>query len=322
MSDPVAKRRALVTGPGDTRLQKGQLRGERAERLGRRPDSAARLARFAREGFGDRILSQSIVEFRRPPIVEVVAGVAIDGLGDDAGPLLSAFWVSELRGEFPDLQQQPPYSSPTETFPIGSGAAGVELAFGFTPNTRLWAAREGGGELIQLQRDWFACNWRKVQPNSEYDRWPQRLKSFSNWFSRLERYLEIPLKIRQCEVSYINHIRPGRVWERHADFHRIFNVSLGPGTDYPLEQMSAQAQFILGEEASDPRGRLYARVMPAFERDGRTPLYVFELTARGAPEGNGLDGELSFLDRGREAIVKSFIALTTEAMHQEWGMVK
>lgn len=261
------------------------------------------------------------MEFRRPPVVEVVAGVALDGLGDDAAPLLSAYWATTLRSEFPNLQQQPPYSPPTEVFPTTVGPSGVEFSFGTAPVTRLWASRKDGEELLQLQPDWFACNWRKVQANSQYDRWPKRLASFRHWFQGLTDYLGTAPIIRQCEVSYINHIRPGDSWHSHADFDKIFNVSLGPGAGYALEQMSAQVQFLL-EEDGVALGRLYARVVPAFGRDGRTPMYVFELTARGAPEGEGLDGATRFMERGREAIDKSFVALTTSTMHSEWGMVQ
>lgn len=88
---------------------------------------------------------------------------------------------------------------------------------------------------------------------------------------------------------------------------------------YELEQVSSQAQFILQNE-SGPYGRLYVKVLPAYAPDGNTPIYVLELTARGSPQGDGIHGALAFLDLGRDAIVRAFIEMTTETMHQEWGL--
>lgn len=270
-------------------------------------------------------MSETIVEFTRPPVVEVVAGVALDGLGDEAGPLLAAFWVSRLRQHFPGLQQQPPYNPPLETFSPSSQAGGIAFNIGFTPAARLWALREGGQELLQLQPEWFACNWRKVQPKDEYDRWSNRLGGFRRWYQELVEFLKAngstEPRINQCEVTYINHIKSGVGWQSHSQFTKVFNASLGAGGPYPLEQVSAQAQFLLSD-GDDPIGRLYARVVPGFDRDGRTPIYVFELTARGAPIGQGLDGAVEFLNRGRAAIDESFLALTTAEMHVEWGLVR
>lgn len=267
-------------------------------------------------------MTDPIVTFASPPVVEVVAGVVLDGLGSDSGALLGAFWKDRLRQQFPLLQQQPPYSPRDEEFPPAIG----NIAFNFVagvPVPRLWAQSSDGQELLQLHPGWFACNWRKVQPHDEYDRWGQRREAFRHYFSDLSGYLvedgSGEPKIRQCEVTYINHIFPSSVWSDHAEFSKIFEVALKTDTPNPLEQVSFQAQFALAE-GGDPYGRLYTKILPAFAPDGRTPLYVFELTARGAPQGDGTEGALRFLDRGRRAIDLTFVALTTAQMHQEWGL--
>jgi hypothetical protein len=90
---------------------------------------------------------------------------------------------------------------------------------------------------------------------------------------------------------------------------------------FRIEQISAQAQFLL-ETEGEPYGRLYAKFLPAFAADGKSPLYVLELTARGAPRGNDINGALEFLDLGRTAVDLTFIALTTTSMHDEWGRIQ
>jgi hypothetical protein len=77
---------------------------------------------------------------------------------------------------------------------------------------------------------------------------------------------------------------------------------------------------VIGKPGQDAIGRLYAKIIPAFGPDGTTPLYVFELTARGEPQGDGTEGALTFLDLGRAAIDRTFLALTTRTMHEEWEL--
>lgn len=256
----------------------------------------------------------------RPPVVEVIAGVAFDGMGPDAGPLMGAFWKERLRERFPVVQQQPPYSPPIEQFGAPQQMTHtLELSSEF-PGARLLASTPDRQELVQLQPGWFACNWRKVQPTDDYDHWPARRASFDLWFSELSEYMAsagsaLP-KIKQCEVTYVNHIHPNRVWSDLADFGRVFSASLGTVSVGSLEQLTAQAQFRIHDDAGSPCGRLHVKILPAYGRDGRTPLYVFELTARGFTDGGVLPED--FLDRGRKAIVRAFLDLTTPEVQAEW----
>jgi uncharacterized protein (TIGR04255 family) len=274
-------------------------------------------------------MTDCIVTFASPPVVEVVAGVAFDGLSAETSALLAAFWKDRLRDKFPSLQQQPPYSPPDERFPGGGRAFTFNLNL-FNPNlsnafpaARLWVQSNDGQQLLQLQPGWFACNWRKVDAGQEYDRWPSRRSAFQQYFTELSDYLEREgvgqPKIRQCEVTYINHITPSATWSSHGDFSKIFRIGPPTSGSYPLEQMSAQFQYALIRDDL-PYGRLHTQITPAFGPDGKVPLYVFELTARGAPLGDNIEGALAFLDRGREAVDRTFVALTTDAMHAEWGL--
>lgn len=264
-----------------------------------------------------------MVDFREPPVVEVVAGVAYEGVGPATGALLAAFWKERLRSRFPNLEPQPPYTVPQESF---EGTAIPSMRFGMMEGilpTRWWASSSDQQLLVQLQPGYFACNWRKVKPNDDYDHWPKRREAFIETYRDFVAYiLDADVgspQITQCEVSYINHIVPNDLWSRHADFERIFAASLSDSTVGRLEQITAQAQFVL-ESDGVPYGRLHVKILPAYARDGETPLYVLELTARGPSNDGGIEGALRFLDRGREAIVQAFLDLTTGEMQSRWGI--
>src|SRR6266700_1715015 len=120
-----------------------------------------------------------------PPVVEVVVGVAFRSLRRLPVVDLGGFWDGKLRDHFPRVQEQTPYVPPMEL----SGAQSISvpniwpLAF---PHPRLWFLSNDEQELLQLQRDYLACNWRKVSPTNEYARWPNRRKAFIRWFEEFE----------------------------------------------------------------------------------------------------------------------------------------
>jgi uncharacterized protein (TIGR04255 family) len=277
----------------------------------------------------DRPVTEPIVSFAEPPVVEVVAGVAFENSDPQLAALLAAFWKEHLRTSFPVLEQQPPYSPPSEAFPSGDFPLGGApnrapmILGGSFPPARLWAKSSDDHELLQLQPGYFACNWRKVRSGDDYDRWPSRRDEFIKWFTLLNDFLSAEgssgLKVTQCEVTYINHIRTNNTWAKHSDFSKIFTSGFRSTELYPLEQLTAQVDFLMLDDGN-PYGRVHAKILPALARDGRSPLYVFELTARGAPQNDSADGALNFLDKGREAIDRTFLNMTTRQMHEEWGI--
>ncbi|MCA1603777.1 MAG: TIGR04255 family protein [Actinobacteria bacterium] len=262
------------------------------------------------------------VYFARPPVVEVVAGITFTNYTTDFSAILAAFWKEVLRDQFPVLQQQPPYAPPEEQFQEQPSAGfSFQLGGGY-PAPRLWASNSDGSELIQLQPDWFARNWRKVKPEDEYDRWPSRRTALTESFAELERYADSnefprPL-ISQCEVSYINHISLDGFADGWGSIGAIMQGQSRLSRAAQVEQAALQVAYVLQGE-SQPAGRLHVSIKPALNAEGQ-PIYVLELTARSVTGQKGFHSALSFLDKGREAINTAFVALTTEEMHEKWGI--
>lgn len=266
-----------------------------------------------------------VVTFASPPVVEVVAGVGLDEPDSTLGPAMSAFWQTQLRDEFPNLESQAPYIAPREQFGApGEGAPGVQLEFGpAVPFPRLWASTGDQHELVQLHPRYFACNWRRVQPHDKYDNWSARRARFVEMYERFTAFVDdaaIPRpKVSQCEVTYINHIRSGHSWQSHAEWPRVFSVQIAESSPYPVESLTGELTFVIETPGGIP-ARLHCKVSPAFDAPFGQALYILELTVRGRPAGNGLAEVLAFMDSAREAIDKSFVSITTAEMHEEWGM--
>jgi uncharacterized protein (TIGR04255 family) len=269
---------------------------------------------------------EDLPSYTHPPVVEVTAGASFERLPVQATARFGAFWVSRLADKFPTVQEQPPYFAPIERFGTASFAPELTLQLRpELPTPRFWFLTSTEDELLQLQPDWLACNWRKVQPDAEYGRWPSRRKSFLDFYNSLSSYLREaglgPIIPRQCEVTYVNHILPNRVWQEHRDLAKIlrFVSSVETSLAY-IEQADVRFHFAIPDDDGKQIGRLHIVAVPGYVDMNKTPIYRLELTARGAPLGEGIEGVMSFLDKGRETIVRTFAEVTSEEIQHEWGV--
>lgn len=269
-----------------------------------------------------------IASFRRPPIVEVVASVRFAGMSDMSVFSLGDFWAAELKPEFGAVSLQAPYEAPVEVGEAQLRAPGVGFSVASSPPVpRLWFASSSGQELLQLQANWFAVNWRQVQDGvTSYDRWPKRRASFEHYWPRFRAWAARrgdSLTIEQCEITYINHIRPIEgVWDSHGSAGQIFRGLSGPELrSVTEEQFSWQAQYAIPAAGGLPFRRLHVSVQPAFTGapPAVTPVVVLQITVRGGPIGQTDSDITATLDRGREIVVRSFLELTSEEARKSWG---
>lgn len=269
-------------------------------------------------------MTESVVSFTSPPVVEVVAGVSFDVEPAELDAVLGAFWKDRLKQRFPRIQRQAPYLPALEQFSSDLLVAPSAIPLAGAPYlpARLWAMTEDEQELLQLQPGYFACNWRKFSPDIEYDRWPNRRETFRQWYTEFKEYLadaDIPqLNVRQCEVTYINHIESDLYPDHGSLFAKAFTLSPNREPEYEFEMATSQFQFLVnGDDGS--KGRLYVKALPGFSKKGEA-VYVLELTVRGMPAGQELPELMGFFDNARRAIVKSFVSLTSVEMHEKWGI--
>src|SRR5690606_29837249 len=121
-----------------------------------------------------------------------------------------------------------------------------------------------------------------------------------------------------CEITYINHIE---ISDSHADLSKIFN---GWSTSYALndlaeiEDIKCAVRHLLKDGEGKFIGRLHINIQPGFRLSDDQPLYLMELTVRGMPFSDELEGILAFMDMGREKIVRAFTAITSSSMHHIW----
>jgi len=272
--------------------------------------------------------ADALPSFRNPPVTEVVVGVAFKPIDGLSVPRIGQLWSEKFAEHFTRAEDQPPYEPPIERFEdsLPTELFGLQLVSGAFPRPRVWFLNQAGDELVQIQRNYFACNWRKVHPDAQYGRWASRRDTFKRWFAALQSFLTEhslgEILPTQCEVTYVNHIEPGDGWSSHGEAAAILRVVATPPYDDEdfhglVEHVQLAEQFRL-EKDGEPFGRLHMAFQPAFRRSDNRPIYILELTARGRPLGDSTDGMLMFFEEGRKAIVTAFAAVTTPAMQHVW----
>lgn len=278
--------------------------------------------------------AEGLPTFERPPVTEVAISTSFRSLPSPAFLRVGYFWEA-LRDRFPGYEEHPPYEAPIERFDVPTGMPRLpfEFATGAPPPPRLWFLSPEGNELLQVQRDWFACNWRKLTPSHEYSRWQSRWQAFEQGWElfaeQVARHFEPEVEHLQCEVTYINHIEPEGVWQHHGQLDRVITLARTPhepeapsGQFLPeAEAVNLNARYVMQDDNGVPIGRLHVAVTEAYKRNDESPVIQLALTARGRPDGKGFDGVRRFSERAHVWIVKSFCALTTPLMHEAWRRV-
>lgn len=257
----------------------------------------------------------TLPSYKNPPVNEVVFGILYRTPSELKLPHIGILW-QKFQSDYPYIQHAPPIASAKGELKIDS-KTGV-------PIPRLWFINESDDQLIQFQVDRFYFNWRRRQDN--YPRYDYLKNKFVNLLDNMIIFFDElnfgNLEPIQCELTYINHIPKGEIWNRFDDLTKIFSDfawSYKKDRFLPNPQKIAwQCEFALPEG----RGRLVAKLKQAIRTEDKVPLLVLELQAIGIYELNGkVEKEyiLSWFDLAREWIVRGFTDLTTPETHEIWG---
>ena len=91
---------------------------------------------------------------------------------------------------------------------------------------RILFIHEDGNQILQVQRDRFTFNWRKIEEEQKYPGFSSIFASFENFYTRFRENLKnqeigeiVPL---QYELGYINQLRHGDGWDTLGDIGKIY----------------------------------------------------------------------------------------------------
>ncbi len=268
---------------------------------------------------------QNLPEYASPPVIETVLGVQFNPLRDFQIPHFGLFW-SRIREQYPSFEIQPPLGRIFEQFGQKNSRKDVFVRFEEgPPDFRCWFKDQQQTHLIQVQRDRFIVNWRKVTGDEVYPRYGQFRPRFQTEWDQFCEFLETEKiatpQVNQCEITYVNHLEGEKEFKPFGDAKRIYTLwSELPAEGFlpSPEAVRFNIRFLL----PDQKGRMHVFSEPKLRsRDGKEVLQL-TLTCRGTPLSSTREDILDWFDLGHEWIVRGFTQLTTNEMHQIWGRTR
>lgn len=259
----------------------------------------------------------NLPEFENPPVIEVVCGVLFEPLQAMLASHLGLLW-ERLRGEYPLCQEVAPLTPVIERF---STEAAVHFEFtDVPPLPRVWYLRKDETGLVQVQRDRFLHNWKKVRPADEYPRYHAVIRQFADRLADFEGFVaehELgAMKPAQYELTYVNHIPRGEKVQTLADIGRVFPDFAWQARKGRFLPHPNGLNWRTITDLPEQKGRLHATIRTATRSDGQHIL-LFELTARGFPGDGSKDAMWKWFELGHEWIVRGFTDLTGEEFHRD-----
>ena len=258
-------------------------------------------------------------------MVEVVLSLQFEPISRLTTAHVGLLW-RRYRERLSVIEEHPPLPPQFERFDPPSPPRVSVAVEDRPPVPRVWFLNEQKTELVQIQNDRFAHNWRKVDRGQAYPRYEGIRDRFREEVSDFERFIDDEdmgaLAVNQCELTYVNHIERSGTWEHHGQVERIFGnwSPLSDGVFLPEpEDAFLRWRFRIRGDDDKAAGRLYVVAQPSWSAGDMSPVWLMNLTARGEPLGTGIAGAFRFFDLAREWIVKGFADLTTAGMHRRWG---
>lgn len=259
-------------------------------------------------------------EFENPPISEVALSIEFSPLEKWRGPHSGLYWA-QIQKVYPTTEVHPPLASQIEKFDVAWQRPEIRVELASPDLSRFWFLSEDQTRLIQVQRDRFIINWRKVRGDEVYPRYqdemrPRLQKEWREFRDFISGNKIGEIAVQQCEVTYVNDIPEGQGWTTFPESLNLYSW-WGKGTDgfLPLpERLSSAGSFLM----PDQQGRLHFLSQPAIRNVDQKRLSQLRLTARGKPTSDS-DAELfNWMDLAREWVVRAFTDLTSSEAHKLW----
>jgi uncharacterized protein (TIGR04255 family) len=272
---------------------------------------------------------RSLPDYDNPPVVETAIGVEFGSLEKWEIPHFGLFW-QRIQAEYPHFEVNPAVVTQAEKPQLEFSQGQVprlEVSVGtvplsaYKPLVRCWFLNEAKTELIQVQNDRLIHNWRKVLGSEPYPHYENIRPAFKHDWEQFCEFLKIYSlgmpEVRQCEVTYVNHIDRGEGWESFADLPSMFPSWTGATSEGVLPAPES-VLFNLSYLMPEKNGRLRITLVHAFRPSDARETLQLTVAARGKPASSAISDVFEWLDFGRYWVVWGFTDFTSARMHGLW----
>lgn len=254
----------------------------------------------------------------------MVCGVLFHELQGLSGAHLGKLW-DKLRPEYAGVREVSPLAATIEVF--GDSPTPQLRLTDVPPLARTWFTTASESGIVQVQRDRFLHNWKKVALTDEYPRYSKLIQVFWDRLAIFHEFLDeygigTPQPV-QYEMTYVNHIPLGDGWNSLDEIGNVFpdfSWRHARGRFLPApDQFNWRTAFALPEQ----KGRLHAIVRHAQRLSDKKPMLLFELTARGFPDDETPEARSEWFELAHEWILRGFTDLTSESVRTDvWGQTR
>ncbi len=255
---------------------------------------------------------QDLPEYKQPPVVEVVFGIHFKELKNFLTPYLGLLW-ERFRSDYPICQEVPPLAPVIERF-SDSPITQTQLEISdLLPPPRVWFIHSHQNGIIQVQRDRFLHNWKKIRPNDEYPSYEKVNLMFKEKLSIFESFLAEfdigTLEPLQYELTYVDQIAFSDEFNSLAKIGNVLrDFCWQDETNRFLsepESINWRTSFLMPDRV----GRVHVAIRNALRREDREPIMVLELTARGLPIETSRSAMWEWFDLAHKRVVERFADL-------------
>ena len=260
-------------------------------------------------------------DYQRPPVVEVAIGVQFAPLSAFNAAHVGLFWNC-IRKDFGRVEDQVALPHLVEQDQEPQQEFQLRMQTG-PALPRTWLVNSDGNRIVQIQRDRFLHNWRKMSDKDDYPRFDAVEEDFLRYWEVFKDFLKQEKigspQIDQYEVTYVNYVTKDNGWKKMDDLFKIFTLlqwKTRSGFLREPESFHWSATFPL----PDKKGRLYVDMAPVFVKPENERVLRLVLNARGKQKSDNSDSDMKeWFDVGHEQIVKGFADLVTEVTDSWWG---
>ena len=275
----------------------------------------------------------------KPPVNEVVISISFQPQPVLEGPRL-LIGLDRILEDFPQIAEVSPYEMPAEKpFEeqiLQPTVPQIQLVSSPQTQRRYWLTEpESSSLLVQIQSNYFALNWRRLEGGEYYPGFELLRERFGHYLSLFQNATISkggkPLTVSQLELTYINLLRPDELWGATKDLPTVINLNV-PGMER-FEQLNLAYSEPVWTDPGFFYGRLHAAVAtgyvpktePAELRPLRTPDLIpvinLSITTRSAQLDLSIEDVGQRFDVAHEAVTEAFTSLTTEDARRNWGLL-
>jgi len=254
------------------------------------------------------------IKFENPPINELVIALYHLPIVEMKSQHIGLYW-NRIRDRYPRCEQQPIIIvDASDTQPLS------EVPGEIFPLPRFWFFSDAHPTLIQIQRNAFIFNWRRLAKN-EY---PHYETVVSDFWRELEDYKTFVQElggrgldvVRRCELTYINIISPNEFFANPTQLMNVLppiaSFSDIQTDDRQLAGMNATATYLV-----NPTLRIDLAIKLGRRTDDTKALVaILELKAHGVPSDLSLEGTRSWYGSAHNATYKMFLDATARQVQE------